>query len=304
VAVEWVGLVLKLAGLAEQATRSEATNMSILFDSPIPYESISEGRRKEQALGGQLAKSMMDSYFRATSQRAQQEQWAEEAPLREANQTMMAARAENEKLDAQAKAMALMTEVKKKENMVGLAAVEREAALSGWNLMSRIRFKDYIAEHPEFRGSPEEIRIESTFDKADKAKADLLEWQTKEANDLLIAREREKAINLRVQSKGAGLKVGETIIDDNGDKWMWDGDSLRAIGNDDKPLTGKQILDEEGKPIKGIVNINGKPQRLPNVDPLGDVFTTPPSTNSVGAAGASSATKVYDYDANGRRIQK
>lgn len=296
--------MLKLAGLAEQATRSGATNMSILFDSPIPYESISEGRRKEQALGGQLAKSMMDSYFRATSQRAQQEQWAEEAPLREANQTMMAARAENEKLDAQAKAMALMTEVKKKENMVGLAAVEREAALSGWNWMSRLGFKDYIAKHPEFLGSPEAIRIESTFDKADKAKADLLEWQTKEANDLLIAQEREKAINLRVQSKGAGLKVGETIIDDNGDKWMWDGDSLRAIGNDDKPLTGKKILDEEGNPIKGIVNINGKSQRLPNVDPLGDVFTTPPSTNSVGAAGASSATKVYDYDTNGRRIQK
>ena len=35
-------------------------------------------------------------------------------------------------------------------------------------------------------------------------------------------------------------------------KWMWDGDSLRAIGNDDKPLTGKQILDEEGKPIKAV----------------------------------------------------
>lgn len=100
------------------------------------------------------------------------------------------------------------------------------------------------------------------------------------------------------------MKVGETIIDDNGDKWMWDGDSLRAIGNDDKPLTGKQILDEEGKPIKGIVNINGKPQRLPAVDPLGDVFTPSPSANSVGAAGAASATKVYDYDANGRRIQK
>jgi hypothetical protein len=296
--------VLKLAGLAEQATRSGDTNMSILFDSPIPYESISEGRRKEQALGGQLAKSMMDSYFRATSQRAQQEQWAEEAPLREANQTMMAARAEGEKIDSQLKSLKLINETRKKESIAGLAAIQEEAAMSGWNWMSRAGYHEYISKHPELFGSPEAESVERNFDNAEMARAREREWKAKEANDLLIAQEREKAINLRVQSKGAGLKVGETIIDDNGDKWMWDGDSLRAIGNDDKPLTGKQILDEEGKPIKGIVNINGKPQRLPNVDPLGDVFTTPPSTNSVGAAGASSATKVYDYDANGRRIQK
>lgn len=301
-----MGQAQRLEALAEQATRSGAINMSILFDSPIPYESISEGRRKEQALGGQLAKSMMDSYFRATSLRAQQEQWAEEAPLREANQTMMAARAEGEKIDSQLKSLKLINETRKKESIAGLAAIQEEAAMSGWNWMSRAGYHEYISKHPELFGSPEAESVERNFDNAEQARAKERQWKAETEARLTIAREREDTRLMLQDAKDSGSFEPPVWEDPKTGKRfaISEGGALVPL-TDDAMGVAEPIPDASGKPVPGLYSYKGRPLRVP-VDPLATTPFNTSATNqtSVGAAGAASATKVYDYDANGRRIQK
>lgn len=280
--------------------------MSILFDSPIPYESISEGRRKEQALGGQLAKNMMDSYFRAKTIQAQQEQWADEAPLREANQTMMAARAEGEKIDSQLKSLQLINQTRKKESIAGLAAIQEEAAMSGWNWMSRAAYHEYISKHPELFGSPEAESVERNFDNAEQARAREREWKAKEANDLAIARERENTRLMLQDAKDSGSYEPPVWEDPKtGNRFaISEGGALVPLKDTDVG-TAAPVLGPTGSQVPGLWNVDGRVVRVP-VDPLATTPFNTSATNptSVGAAGASSATKVYDYDANGRRIQK
>lgn len=256
--------------------------MSILFDSPIPYESISEGRRKEQALGGQLAKSMMDSYFRATSLRAQQEQWAEEAPLREANQTMMAARAEGEKIDSQLKSLKLINETRKKESIAGLAAIQEEAAMSGWNWMSRAGYHEYISKHPELFGSPEAESVERNFDNAEMARAREREWKAKEANDLLIARERAKA-NADTNQIAPGTIINDSIT---GQRRIWTGSSYQVVQNltpDQQAFLESELALAKDLPrgrqetrIKELMDKWGV--QLPASSSIGRPTVTPPET--------------------------
>lgn len=136
---------------------------NITFDSPIAYESISQGRRREQALGGELASNMMNNYFKAQALRAQEQRWDQELPLRNAQLTLLSARAAGEKADAELGAIAAASAARRREDYASLAALQEDAAAKGWDSQSEQDYYRFLSTHPDFVNSPEGNAVAQRF---------------------------------------------------------------------------------------------------------------------------------------------
>lgn len=269
---------------------------SILFNSPIPYETISEGRRREQANGADMAKSMMDTYYRATAQRAQREQWAEEKPLREARIASLAARADNEKAEAQLRSLAAINEARKANGMAGLAAVQEEAALNGWDGNSRAKLYNFISRNPEFAGSKEVAAVESNFEKAELARINEEKWRTEEAVKLETKRMQIEADKAAAAS-GNGKPVAGTIIVDEqtGQRRFWTGSSFQLMPN----LTPEQLAVFELK-LKDIGEMSSAKKAVALAELMREYGVKPPRPiESTAPDGAETGQPAPVAPANG-----
>jgi len=213
----------------------------ITFESPIPYVSISEGRRREQALGGELASNMMQSYFRAQAMRAQEQHWAEELPLHNARLTLLSAQAANEKAEGELQAIAAASAARRRESYAGLAALQEQAAHDGWDSGSEERFYRFLSTNPDFVGSKEAQSVAENFSKA------------------RLLRER----------------LGDSSTTGNPNIWTDNESGVRYVvgpegGMHELPSTGpaKQLLDDSGNPVPGYLTRGKQLIRVPSVAEL------------------------------------
>ena len=240
---------------------------SILFDSPIPYEGIATSRRREQALGADLASNMMQTYFQAQARRAEDERWDEELPLRNARLTQLAAQAANEKAEGQLNALKFALQARRMQSWADLAALQEESAMAGWDQASEGKFYNFMSRHPEFVGSPEAVTIGSQFDKARTARDAEEKWRTDYGSRLEAARIRSEG-NLAGDTIPEGAVIRPWMGEDNqpvpGLMEMVLSDGSRQLLRVPAPATipagsvGQRIPAEEGGYVKGWRLIGGK----------------------------------------------
>ena len=149
---------------------------SILFDSPIPYEGIATSRRREQALGSELASNMMQTYFNAQARRAEEQRWADEEPLRNARLAHFSAQAANEKAEAEINALAAVNAARRREGWAELAALQEEWAGRAWDDEAQGEFYSFMSRRPEFTNAPEAIAVGKQFDDARTARDARERW--------------------------------------------------------------------------------------------------------------------------------
>lgn len=260
----------------------------ITFESPIPYESISQGRRREQALAGELAQNMMNTYFRAQAARAERENWAEELPLRNARMTLLSAQAANEKADGELQAISAASAARRRASYADLAALQEDAAADGWGQESEKKFYGFLARNPDFVGSKEAESVAQNFIKSRLLKERLDAAGIGSDEPPSIFTDEKTGARYVVGAKG-GLHelpfsgAAEPMLDADGNpipNYFTRGRQIIKVPSvKDVPASATPIVDKQGRVIPGKWSWGNK---IISIDPLDlpEEFLKP-STNAV-----------------------
>jgi len=246
----------------------------------------------ESGLG--LANGFMQNYWRSQENKVNEERYRAGQTLRDVNLSVAQSQLQTIQNAATLKAQ-------QDAAIPGLFGLAVEAQHRGFDTESKSKLWGFAAKNPWVAKTPEFKSLLDQFGESEKAQA------ARDDLDMRLQNAREVA-RIREENPGALGEVATRIIEGpNGEKIsvFWTGSSWQRIADKkiDPSSTATPILDENGKPLPGVYNLDGrvlKPQaNVFSVFGGGGAGATGPATN---ATVQGSAPTVLKFDKSGKRI--